>query len=102
MIIENENKTDCIDLLIFGISRTGEWRRSLTNKFPTDLRNLRAAEYLSRVATEASQLADEDWKRLQPHFGWNDHWREGISKTARTCWLQNQNQRYPLIRTGFD
>ncbi len=83
-MFENENKTDCIDSLIFGISRTGDWRRTLANRFPTDLRNLRAADCLATLTTEASQLSDKDWSKLQPHFGWaNERWREAISQTAR-------------------
>ena len=37
-MFENENKTDCMNSLIFGISRTGDWHRFLANRFPTDLR----------------------------------------------------------------
>ena len=83
-MFENENKIDCIDSLIFGISRAKNWRRNTAVKYPTDLRNLRAADCLATLATEASQLSDSDWKRLQPHFGWaNERWREAISQTAR-------------------
>jgi hypothetical protein len=79
----DENKRDCTDSLIFGIGRVADWRKTTAEKYPTDLRNLRAYESLTTLANEAADLSDYEWRLLQPHYGWNDHWREGISKTAR-------------------
>jgi hypothetical protein len=97
-MFENENKIDCIDSLIFGISRTGDWRRSTAFKYPTDLRNARAADCLAKLAAEASQLTDEEWSQLQPHFGWtSDSWREGISKTARLVGFKHKIKDLPTF-----
>lgn len=100
MIVENENKIDCIDSLIFGISRTGDWRRSTACKFPTDFRNIRAAECLAKLATEASQLNESEWLLLQPHFGWaSESWREAVSQTARLVGFRHKIKDLPSFVT---
>src|SRR6202035_5990096 len=63
-MIENE-KIDCIDSLIFGLNRTAQWHQKMAAKYPSDPRNARAAECLSRLATDASKLSDQDWLQLQ-------------------------------------
>jgi hypothetical protein len=77
-------KSDCTDSLIFGLNHTGKWRKKMGNKFPMDPRNSRACECLFRLAREASELSDSDWRLLQPYAGWaSPSWREAISIAAR-------------------
>lgn len=53
-------------------------------RYPLDPRNSRAAECLSKLATDARELSEQDWLRLQPHAGWADErFREAISDAAR-------------------
>jgi hypothetical protein len=56
-MIENE-KIDCVDALIFGLNRTAQWRQKMAVRFPADPRNIRAAEYLFKLATDAKELSD--------------------------------------------
>jgi hypothetical protein len=95
-MFENENKIDCIDSLIFGLSRTRDWRRNTAAKYPSDPRNGRAAECLSKLANEACQLSEADWSLLEPHFGWADEcWREAVSQTARLVGFKHKIKDLP-------
>jgi hypothetical protein len=58
-MIEDENKIDCIDPLVFGLNRRAEWRKKIAIHYPSDPRNARAAEWLSRLAIEAAGLSDD-------------------------------------------
>jgi hypothetical protein len=90
MIIENE-KTDCIDAIAYGLNRTREWRRKMAIKFPTDPRNVRAEDCLSKLAADAASLTDDDWQRLKPHAGWaSETFRDGITQAARSVGFQNK------------
>ncbi len=66
-MIEDENKIDCIDSLVFGLNRTAEWGKKMAIRYPSDPRNARAAECLSRLAIEAAGLSDDAWLKMQPH-----------------------------------
>ena len=68
-MIEDENTIDCIDSLVFGLNRTAEWRKKMAIRYPSDPRNARAAECLSRLAIEAAGLCDDAWLKMQPHYG---------------------------------
>ncbi len=82
-MIEDE-KIDCIDALVFGLNRTAHWRQKMAAKYPGDPRNVRAAECLLKLATDATELSDGAWSQLQPHCGWaSERWREAISQAAR-------------------
>jgi hypothetical protein len=68
-MIEDENKIDCIDSLVFGLNRTAEWRKKMAIRYPSDPPNARAAECLSRFAIEAAGLSDDAWLKVQPLYG---------------------------------
>jgi hypothetical protein len=88
---ENENKIDCIDSLIFGLNRTAEWRKKMAVRHPSDNRNTRANSFLLKLANEAGQLSDEDWRLIQPHYGWaSERFREAVSHTARLVGFQHR------------
>jgi hypothetical protein len=79
-----EDKPDCIDSLKFGCFHTGSWRGKKAVLHPSDPRNSRAAQLLAKLASEADQLSDKDFFRLQPYYGFTSEcWREAISKTCR-------------------
>ena len=100
-MIENE-KIDCIDSLIFGLNRTAQWHQKMAAKYPSDPRNARAAECLSRLATDASKLSDQDWLQLQSHCGWaNERWRESISQAARAVGYQQKIKDLPSFVTSL-
>jgi hypothetical protein len=89
-MIGDENKIDCIDSLVFGLNRTAEWRKKMAIRYPSDPRNARAAERLSRLAIEAAGLSDDAWLKMQPHYGgWaNKRWWEAISQAAQGAGFQ--------------
>jgi hypothetical protein len=51
---------DINEIIGFQIESTAEWRRLKAKDFPDDLRNLRAAEELDRLAMEVAQLEGSD------------------------------------------
>jgi hypothetical protein len=90
-MFQNENKINCIDSLIFEFNRTGGWRDKMAIRHPSDPRNLRAAQRLKQLAIQAGQLDDEDWKLLQPFYGWaSEPFREAVSTAARGVGFQKK------------
>jgi hypothetical protein len=82
MILE---KQDCITSIAEALNRTSVWRKSLVVKFADDPRNAPASATLDKLATDISQLSDEQWFELKPYFGgWaSESWRKGLSQAAR-------------------
>jgi hypothetical protein len=82
----NEQKQDCGESIAHELGGTAKWRKVTSAKFPDDSsRNLRAAETLNKLATDALGLSDEQWLCLKPHFGgWaSETWRNGLTQAAR-------------------
>lgn len=77
-------KTECLDSIIFGLNRTAFWRAKMATQYPSDARNARAAECLAELATDTTELSEESWLALQPHYELaSERWREAISQIAR-------------------
>src|ERR1700682_2594181 len=82
MIIDPRH--ECVDFIARSIRKTAEWRLSLAKRFPGDARNTRAAERLGEIANEATELSDNAWGGLKPHFHWADErFGEGVSQANR-------------------
>lgn len=91
-------KSDCSDALVFGLNHTGGWRKKLAIKFPSDPRNARSGECLTKFAIDAAELSDADWLRLQPYAGWaSESWRESISIAARQVGFTKKIKDFPSI-----
>jgi hypothetical protein len=65
MIIEEEQRRDCVDFIITEFTKTSAFRSRKAIEYPDDPRNLRAAETLKKLAIDAAGLADSDWNLLQ-------------------------------------
>jgi cyclopropane fatty-acyl-phospholipid synthase-like methyltransferase len=92
------SKDDCIGSLCGAFMRTSRWRSSLQKKFPSDARNGRAAETLSRLADEAVNLTDEQWLALQPHFHWtSEKWADDLSQATRRVEFQRNVRTFPAF-----
>jgi len=93
---KDENKIDAIDSITFGLSRAAEWRDRMAIRHPSDSRNLRGADCLRKLAAEVSQLTDEDWKLLQPYYGWaSEPFREAVSTAARAVAFKHKIKDIP-------
>jgi hypothetical protein len=82
----NEQKQDCSDSIAHELRGTAKWRKVTSARYPDDsFRNLRAAETLNKLATDAANLTDEQWLYLKPYFGgWaSETWRNGLTQAAR-------------------
>jgi hypothetical protein len=79
-----QEKQDCIESIIKILERTSAWRKAISVNFPDDTRNMKAAHTLDSLAVEATNLTDEQWAELQPHFSWSsERWRNALSHSAR-------------------
>src|ERR1700722_12163743 len=82
-IMNNENKTDCIESIVRGFERTSAWRKSISANF-NDPRNLRAAETLDKLAVDTAGMTDDQFASGQEHFNWASlPWRNAVSQTTR-------------------
>ena len=91
-------KSDCEQTLVFGLTRTRDWRKKLATKYAVDPRNSKAVECLTVLAKAAStELTDSEWVLLQPHCsGWADErFREAISVAARAVGFTRKIQDFP-------
>jgi hypothetical protein len=56
----------------------------MRKKYPSDIRNPRAAETLERLVDEAPSLTDEQFTALAPHFNWSsERWQNALALAAR-------------------
>lgn len=77
-------KQDCLDFLSLNLSKTSNWRRIQAQRFPDDTRNERAAPRLSALATQATDISDDAWNQISPHFDPKDRgWCEAVSFASR-------------------
>ena len=77
-MIEDENKIDCIDSLVFGLNRTAEWRKKMAIRYPSDPRNARAAESIFRALSMRSTLAVSAPRYLSPAQFEDHHARQTV------------------------
>lgn len=83
-MISNENKIDLTDSIVFALNRGAGWRRKMSVLHPLDPRNARASDCLFKLAIEAAGLTDDDFRTLEPYYGFDSKpWREAVSKAAR-------------------
>jgi hypothetical protein len=65
-------------------------------RHPSDPRNARGQECLAALATDAAELSDSDWLRLQPFAGWaSESFREAISLAARQVGFTKKIKDFP-------
>src|SRR5262245_6491882 len=71
------------DALRFALRRTAAWRRSLSERYPSDKRNPNAAELLDQLAqTPESDIDPVLWTKFEPYLSKKTA-REMISTSAR-------------------
>lgn len=95
MIIEKE-KSECVDSLFTGLTKTKNWRKKLTGQY-TDTRNAYAAEKLARLAEQAPTLSDAYWEILKPHFNNPVRWRECLSQATRQIGFVHKTTSFPFF-----
>jgi hypothetical protein len=95
MFVETE-KSDCSDSIAAGLIHTGQWRKRIAVKHPSDPRNIRASETLAGLAAKASELTDGAYLRLQPYYGWaSEPWQEAVSVAARSVGFSHNIKDIP-------
>jgi hypothetical protein len=89
------HKQDCIESIARVLEKTSAWRRATATKFPDDPRNLKSAELLDQLATDAASLSDDHWTDLQIHFGWaSQTWRDGLVQAARLVGFAHRQKSF--------
>jgi hypothetical protein len=98
IVIDFSKKQDCSDTCAKALKRAQKWRLELRSKYPDDVRLVKAAKTLERIAGETNELSDEAWLAIEPHFDWcTAHWTNAVSLAARRV------EYYPNVRSfsGF-
>lgn len=95
MIIEKE-KSECVDSLFTGLTKTHRWRKKLTDQY-TDTRNANAAEKLAQLAEQAPTLSDAYWEILKPHFNDPVRWRDCLSRATRQVGFVHKTTSFPFF-----
>jgi hypothetical protein len=97
-------KDECFECLPRSLARTSEWRRAQAARFPTDLRNDKAASALWQLSTGVGDLSDEQWQRLCPMFNpKDDRWREVVARCSRdVCFRSNPQSFADYVETIID
>jgi predicted aminopeptidase len=89
------DKQDCNEQFAKTLDRTSAWRRKTASKYPDDPRNLKAAEMLDRLAIESTNLTDEHWEKLRPHFGWNSQtFYDALIQAAKLVGFAHRNSTF--------
>jgi hypothetical protein len=98
-MIEKE-KSDCIESLFTGLTKASRWRLKLVDQY-TDPRNALAADKLARLADETTNLSDDYWLVLKPHFHSSPtRWREALSLATRQVGFLYKKVSFPFfVRT---
>jgi hypothetical protein len=74
----------CRDDIVLNITKGVSWRKTQAQRWPDDTRNAAAADALSDLALQSTDLDDDVWERLEPHFHpTNQHWRDAVSAATR-------------------
>lgn len=75
-------KSDVIHSVRKQFFKCAAWRRTQAVRYPTDTRNVPAAQTLELLAGEAQKLSDEQFRALAPHFN-SFRWKDSVSYAAR-------------------
>jgi hypothetical protein len=85
-------KDDCIESIKDSLRRAAGWREKMRLRFPQDHRNLDAACLLNLLISQADQLSDAEWERLEPHFAvTSSRWGEALSEASRLVGFKSQS-----------
>jgi hypothetical protein len=84
------SKENLIHEVTASLRRTAVWRRQLQARYPTDARNVQAAAKLDQLADEMSDLSDDAWAELSPHYDWcSGRWSDAVSMASRHVFFHN-------------
>jgi hypothetical protein len=62
-----EDCQGCTDSIVYGLTKTSEFRTRKAKDYPHDLRNAAAAATLKQLAKSAAELSPDFWNLLQIH-----------------------------------
>ncbi|MGX1164488.1 hypothetical protein AB7M16_000754 [Bradyrhizobium sp. USDA 372] len=84
-------RTEVEAAIYASLRRTARWRQSVAKRFPTDPRNIAAAERLGELSRNVA-LTPDQITALAPHLDDVERWNEALSDTSRCVGM----------RPGFD
>jgi hypothetical protein len=97
-MIEEEQRRDCVDSIIFGLNRTSDFRARKANQYPDDPRNARASESLKKLAKDADDLSNDEWKLLQLFYDPDSAtWRDAICQATKNVGFSNKSKSFPFF-----
>lgn len=88
-------QTDCLSYLTRKFIATSQWRQTQAVRWPDDSRNARARDMLWRIATNASEITDDQWRALEPLYNPRDaRWCDLVARCARDVGFRSGPQTF--------
>ncbi|MBR0993796.1 hypothetical protein JQ580_24020 [Bradyrhizobium japonicum] len=84
----------CEAALYASFKKTARWRDAVAQQFPSDPRNAAAAELLRQMGKETN-LTDQQWRVIAPHFDRSERWSEALSATVRVVGIRPGYNDFP-------
>jgi hypothetical protein len=93
-----EERNGCIESIVYGLTKTSDFRTRKAKQYPDDLRNSRAAESLKKLANDATELTDESWELLQLFYDPDSKcWRDAICQATKDVGFSNKSRSFPFF-----
>jgi hypothetical protein len=83
-----EERQGCTDSIVYGLTKTSEFRARKAKEYPQDLRNARAVETLKQLAKNAAELSADFWEMLRHHYNPDSkEWQDAVSQATKDVGL---------------
>jgi hypothetical protein len=90
-----EERQGCTDSIVYGLTKTSEFRARKAKEYPQDLRNARAVETLKQLAKNAAELSADFWEILQHHYNPDSReWQDAVSQATKDVGFSNKSKSY--------
>jgi hypothetical protein len=98
MKIEEEQRRDCVDSIVVGLTKTSDFRSRKAKQYPDDPRNARASESLLKLANDATELSDPEWELLQLFYDPESKcWQDAICQATKDVGFSNRSKSFPYF-----
>jgi hypothetical protein len=93
-----EDRQGCTDSIVYGLTKTSEFRTRKAKDYPHDLRNAAAAATLKQLAKSAAELSPDFWNLLQHHYIPDSReWQNAVSQATKDVGFANQSKSYAFF-----
>jgi hypothetical protein len=91
-------RNDCLQNILASLIRTSGFRWRKAKQYPDDPRNLRASESLKLMASNATELPDEYWEKLESlYVPESDGWRNALNQATNNVGFSNRSNSFAFF-----